>query len=87
MAAELVGSPSFIRLKLPALNGSVYSGYTFDQPGAYVGLVTVVSSKQKQISQFPFSAGTSPSSPWNNSSQAGEAEIPPGQLFCPYNLG
>ena len=39
-------------------SGSVDFGYNFDQPGKFVGLVTV-GDKQQHVSRFPFSVGES----------------------------
>jgi hypothetical protein len=39
-------------------NGSIDFTYTFDQPGKFVGIVTV-GDKQQHISKFPFSVGES----------------------------
>jgi len=41
---------------MPAHNGSVYIEHTFEQPGKFVGLVTV-GDKQELVSRFPFSVG------------------------------
>lgn len=38
-------------------NGSINFEYDFDDPGKFVGLVTVTEGKQEHVSRFPFSVG------------------------------